>query len=286
MPISLLRRLSRERLSLALCRGFLPITLVALASCGALAQEPVTSPAPVLLAGNEPVRPALPDAPGFSSSVGDAAADAVPSLLATSGGVGFGQVTPNSNGRYSKTVLPGHSAARLTVHDKVILGIKENLSPISAAGWVISAGYEQATNGSPNYGQTGKGFAQRLGAAAARSSSENIFQDSVLASVLHEDPRYYKLGSGHNFFTRVIYAGTRPIIGKTDGGRRTINFSDLGGDLAGAALTQAYYPPLNRGVTEVLKTFGGSVGGDAIGFLASEFLSDALHGLHITRSRD
>ena len=94
------------------------------------------------------------------------------------------------------------------------------------------------------------------------------------------------MGSGHNFITRLFYAGTRPIIGKTDGGRRTINFADLGGDLAGAALTQAYYPPLNRGTTEVLKTFGGSVGGDALRFVVTEFLADTLNGLHLTHSRE
>ena len=233
----------------------------------------------------------LPDAPGYSSvlpSESVSGADGVSSSLepgaSTAGAAGalaFGgrPRTPGSSGPYDKVVLPGQTAARLTVHDKVILGVRENLSAFAAAGWLISAGYEQATNGSPNYGQTGKGFAQRLGAAAARSSSENIFQDSVLASVLHEDPRYYKLGSGHNLITRLFYAGTRPIIGKTDGGRRTINFADLGGDLAGAALTPAYYPPLNRGFDEVLKTFGGSVGGDALGYVVSEFLSTSLHGL-------
>lgn len=235
--------------------------------CAQEAGGPVT-----LIATSNPAP--LPDAPGFSSS---ASAETTPTgNAATMGGFGTGQIAGTA-GRYSKVVLPGQVAQRMSVHDKVVLGIRENFGIVPVAGWAISAGYEQATNGSPNYGQTGKGFAQRLGAAAARSSSENIFQDSVLASVLHEDPRYYKLGAGHNFFTRVIYAGTRPIIGRTDGGRRTINFSDLGGDLAGAALTQAYYPQLNRGTTEVLKTFGGSVGGDALGYLVTEFLSGALH---------
>lgn len=221
----------------------------------------------------------LPDAPGSSFEIISA-----PKAVLTGFDPTAAQSVINAGGRYSKTVLPGQTAARLSVHDKVVLGIKENLSLQSAAGWAISAGYEQATNGSPNYGQTGKGFAQRLGAAAARGSSENIFGDSVLSSVLHEDPRYYVMGPGHNFFKRVIYAGTRPIIGKTDGGRTTINFSDLGGDLAGSALTQVYYPPLNRGTTEVLKTFGGSVGGDALGFLASEFLPGIFNALHLTHS--
>lgn len=251
----------------------------------AFAQTAQASPdQPSILLASMVSTTSLPDAPGFVTE--QPVSSSMAASMAPAAGAGFPEhVTPNSGGRYSKVVLPGQQAARLTVHDKVILGIKENLSYTSLVGWAISAGYEQVTNGAPNYGQTGKGFAQRLGAAAARSSSENIFQDSVLSAVLHEDPRYYKMGSGHNFVKRLVYAGTRPLITKTDGGRRTINFADLGGDLAGAALTQAYYPPINRNATDVLRTFGGSVGGDALGDVVSEFLSDALHGLHITHSR-
>ena len=72
---------------------------------------------------------------------------------------------------------------------------------------MISAGYEQIVNGSPNYGQTGKGFAQRLGAASARASSENIFSDSVIAPILHQDPRYYRMGPGHPFFHAAVLCG-------------------------------------------------------------------------------
>jgi hypothetical protein len=136
------------------------------------------------------------------------------------------------------------------------------------------------TDGSPNYGSNGRGFAQRLGAAAARDSSEGIFSDSILAPVLHEDPRYYRMGPGRNFFVRLIYSGTRPLITRTDGGHLTPNFAQLGGNLAGSALTQAYYPQLNRGATQVLETFGGSIGGSAIGDVVSEFYGDFTHLFH------
>jgi hypothetical protein len=223
----------------------------------------------------------LPDAPGASSSL-----DSAPSPeLQTA--ASLASTTPHTAGKYDTVILPGQTAARLTAHDKVIFGIKDSLSPFSAAGWVLSAAYEQVTDGSPNYGvlqntQTGKSFAQRLGAAAARDTSETIFSESILAPILHEDPRYYAK-TNRNFFYRVIYAGTRPVLTRTNGGRTTINLSQLGGNLAGSALTQAYYPPLNRGFTEVLKTFGGSVGGSAVGDLASEFLPGLLEAVHFKK---
>ena len=226
---------------------------------------------------------ALPDAPEVSSSLVPVAE--APELQPP--GVP-GSKVPRAAGKYDTVILPGQTAARLTVHDKVIYGIKDSISPISLFGWVLSAGYEQVTDGSPNYGvvpgntQTGKSFAQRLGASAARSTSETIFSESVLAPILHEDPRYYAK-TNRNFFYRVVYAGTRPLITRTDGGRTTVNLSSLGGNLAGAALTPVYYPPINQSFTEVMKTFGGSVGGTALGDLASEFLPGILEALHFKK---
>ncbi len=180
-------------------------------------------------------------------------------------------------GKYAMVIQPGQVAPKISKHTEVIAGLRDSLTPSAAVGWLVSAGYEQVTNNSPNYGQTGKGFAQRLGAAAARSTSETIFTEAVLAPILHEDPRYYRLGKDHHFFTRLFYAGTRGLLTRTDGGHQTINIANIGGNLAGAALTPVYYPPLNQSGTEVLRTFGGSVGGSALGFVVDEFLPDIFH---------
>ena len=194
-------------------------------------------------------------------------------------------------GPYDKYINPGEIAPRINAYQKFVLGVRDAISPLSAAGWLVTAGYEQLTDGSPNYGEgpgapnisTGQQFGQRLGAAAARSASEGIFGDSILSPILHEDPRYYRMGAGHNVIKRATYSATRAIFVRTDGGRQTINFGNLGGNLGGSALTQLYYPSINRNFDEVAKTFGGSVGGSALGFLASEFFPDILQGLHLQK---
>ncbi len=220
----------------------------------------------------------LPDAPGSSSSLQptdafDAAAPA-------------GAIRPA--GRYDAVIAPGQAAPVLSVHDKFILGVKDSVSPFSAVAWVINAGYEQATDGSPNYGYDGRSggkvFVQRLGAAAARDVSQDFFSDSILAPILHEDPRYYRVGNRKNFIYRLFYSGTRPIFTRTDGGHTTINFAQLGGNFAGSVLTQAYYPPPNTSFTETMKTFGASVGGSALGDVVSEFFSGAFAALHLGSS--
>ncbi len=230
----------------------------------------------------------LPDSPGFTAAAASSSSSAPASLftaeeldeLQQSATLAPTHKTGRVAGVHDKYIGPNETAPKLTVYNKVVLGLKHTVTPISASGWVLAAGYEQATDGSPNYGQTFKGFSQRLGASAARGVSEGVFSDSILASVLKEDPRYYRLGKGKNPLKRVAYAATRTLFTRTDGGAQTVNFSLLGGNLAGAALTQAYYPSLNRGFGEVAGTFAGSIGGSAFGFVMAEFIPDLFHGLH------
>jgi len=215
---------------------------------------------------------ALPDSPSMSAH------------LEPSGGAPSGEAVQGASpAEASKTgmeIEPGQGAPALGTKDKVVLGLKNSVGPTAAVGWLASAGYEQLLDGSPNYGTDRGAFGQRLGAAALRDISEDIFTGSVFSPMFREDPRYYRLGPSHNLFVRLIYSGTRPVIGRTDGGRTTLNFASLAGNLAGSGLTNAYYPQVNRGATQTMETFGGSLGGAAVGDVVSEFLEDFLHLFH------
>ncbi|HEU4634987.1 MAG TPA: hypothetical protein VFS41_02335, partial [Edaphobacter sp.] len=144
-----------------------------------------------------------------------------------------------------KFVPANHRAPQQHVHDKIALGFRESITPFSMVGWVASAGWSHLLNSAPNYGVNSEAFAQRLGAAAATGASKEIFSDAVFAPLLRQDPRYYQLGRSHTFINRALYAGTRPVIGRTDSGRQIFNFAGVLGTGASAALTQAYYPDEN-----------------------------------------
>ena len=231
--------------------------------------------------------PALPDAP-------DAAAGALePGGTEQRAGpkAGPAPVGAPANGkmagRFDRYIEQGEQAQRLSSADKVVLGLRSSVTPYAAAAWVIAATYEEIINGSPHYGQCFRCYGQRLGAAAARGSSEGIFSDSVIAPLTHEDPRYYQLGPGHNGAGRFLYSVTRVLVTKTDGGGETVNFALLGGNLAGSALTQAYYPTQDRGFAPVMKTWGTGLLGSSFGFLLNEFFSKQVEALglkvHLTR---
>jgi hypothetical protein len=232
----------------------------------------------------------LPDAPGFSSSTEAtsefSSSDDDPANAANAGDAGF---LPGSKhhlhiaSRREITIQPGQTAPSLSRSDKVSLGLRESFTLFSVIGWTASAGYSQLINGSPNYGTDSGAFGERLGAASVRLISQNIFGNAIFAPVFRTDPRYYKMGPGHNIVKRTLYAATRTLITRSDNGRAQPNYSLLSGNLAGAALTNAYYPSTNRGFTETAKTFGNSLGGSAVGFVVTEFLDEALTFAHLQK---
>ena len=236
------------------------------------------------------VMSSLPDAPSSSSDRGAEFAAA-----------GLGQpefaeadasdTTPGARSRHRRhlasrtdiTIEPGQVAPRLTAQDKVSIGLKQSFTLFSAVGWIASAGFSQMSNGSPNYGTDKGAFGERLGATALRSTTQNIFSNAVFAPIFHDDPRYYKMGRSHKFIDRVVHSVFQPLVGRSDDGRRRPNYSVLSGNLAGAILTNAYYPKPNRGVTQTMETFGTSMGGASIGYVVTEFMDDALDLVHLKK---
>jgi hypothetical protein len=73
------------------------------------------------------------------------------------------------------------------------------------------------------------------------------------------------------------------LVAKTDAGADTPNVALLTGNLEGAALTQLYYPPFNRSVGQVAKTFGTSLVGQAVGNLFDEFILSSAEFLQLKR---
>ncbi len=84
----------------------------------------------------------------------------------------------------------------LTVADKLKLSFQEQLTPFALVSTVFAASWEQLVNSNPKYGSNSTAFAQRVGAAALRQTSQAVLSDGVFASVFHQDPRYYRLAGG------------------------------------------------------------------------------------------
>jgi hypothetical protein len=184
---------------------------------------------------------------------------------------------------YTKYIPAGWTAQKINARDKVIIGARDLYAPLTLLGDLTSAGYSDLVNGQPNYGTNGKAIGQRIGATVLRDTTEGVLSDMVFSPIFHEDPRYYVQGSSHNFFERILYAATRPIITRTDSGHSSINAAILVGYAGASATTYAYYPQINRNFKDTAATFGGGLGGAAIGDVVSEFADGFLQAIHLEK---
>jgi hypothetical protein len=128
------------------------------------------------------------------------------------------------------------------------------MDPYTFAGVAMLAGIGQATD-HPDYVQGAKGFGERLGANYANSFTDIMLEGAIFPSLLHQDPRYFYKGTGTKK-ARVAHVLSSLIVTKGDNGKWQPDYSGLGGNLASAAISNAYYPRANRGVGLVFQGFG------------------------------
>jgi hypothetical protein len=169
---------------------------------------------------------------------------------------------------------PQRRVVPLTVKQKFGLFAKETFDPYTAASSAAGAALSQIDNDDPKYGHGGGPYAQRFGAAVADVTTQNFFSDAVLASLLHEDPRYFRRGPEYRVWYRVGYAISRIAITRTDAGKQTFNYSGVLGMGMGIALSNAYYPDSSVNGEEVITRFGTSLIANALGNLLPEFWPD------------
>lgn len=183
---------------------------------------------------------------------------------------------------YDKYIEPVQSAQPLLgIRRKLTFGVRQIASPYFLVAVVSGAGYEQILNGRPNYGTDKGAFGQRLGAAAIHDSSDSVFSDGLMPALLHQDPRFYVMGTRHGLLPRGFYAISRVFVTRSDTGATQANFSLFAGHAATAILENAYYPSDNRGVRETAASFGGSLAGTALSNAVREFLPDLRHLVHL-----
>ncbi len=158
----------------------------------------------------------------------------------------------------------------LTAKMKFHLAYKGLTHPTFFAFEALWAGVEQAAN-TPNYRLGAQGYGERFGANLASGSSEALFGNAILPSLLHQDPRYFYRGSGTKG-SRAWHAIIAPFVCQGDNGKLQPNYSQWGGSLISASLSNTYYPGSNRGADLIFRNFGTSMGLHVVLGLAQEFV--------------
>jgi hypothetical protein len=179
-------------------------------------------------------------------------------------------VIPN----YQTVSDPAAPFVPLTAKEKWKLAVRESYDPFTAGSAFLAAAFSQRANDHPKYGYGNQAFAQRFGAAMGDFTTQNIFSAAVLASILHQDPRYYRKGPSKSILSRTGYSLSRMVVTKQDSGRLGFNFSGLLGMGLGIAASNIYYPAGSRNVAVMSARIGTSLNGGVIGNLLAEFWPD------------
>ena len=137
-------------------------------------------------------------------------------------------------------------AAPLTTKLKFQLAWKSSTDPITLAGTAFLAGLQQAGDQYPEFGQGAQGYGKRFGAAYADVIASTFLSGAVFPTLLKQDPRYFYKGSGTTR-SRIWRAVSNSIISKGDNGNWQVNYSNIAGSFAGAAISSTYYPTKNQG---------------------------------------
>jgi hypothetical protein len=177
------------------------------------------------------------------------------------------------------TVENGASIEPLTWKGKFKITAEGAFDPYEFVIVGIVAGIHQAQDADAPFGQGAQGYAKRYGAGFADQAIANMMTGAVFPSMLHTDPRYFRMGEG-TFGRRLRYSLTRIFITRTDSGNRAFNFSELGGNAAAAGISNLYYPSQDRTISNTLNTWATQIAIDCLGNELKEFWPDIHHKLH------
>lgn len=131
----------------------------------------------------------------------------------------------------------------------------------------------QAKNDPPSWGQGWGAYAKRYGANFADNSIGTFNTVAIYPSLLHEDPRYYQMGSGP-MFHRFGYGLSRLFVTKTDSGVNRFNYSEIVGNATAAAISNIYHAPEDRTAGRNASTLGFLILYDGLSNELKEFWPD------------
>jgi hypothetical protein len=158
----------------------------------------------------------------------------------------------------------------------------QSIAPSRLLSSAFSAGISQADDSLSGYGQGMSGYGKRFGSSLATAASDHFFGTFLLASMLHDDPRYFVTGHG-GVGHRVAYSLSRLVVTRTDRGTLAVNWPRLIGPLAAEVLANSYLPAKEQTGGKTAQRFGVRIGFIEAGNLAKEYWPTIFRSLRFTR---
>jgi hypothetical protein len=139
-------------------------------------------------------------------------------------------------------------AVSLTAGQKMSLAFHSSVDPVTFAAAFLVAGYHEGMHDDVGFPWGIKGYGERSGAAYLDAFDGTMIGNGILPAILHQDPRYFRLGHG-SATHRLLYALATNVVCKHDNtGKWEPNYSNVSGNIISGALSNLYYPSSGSGI--------------------------------------
>jgi hypothetical protein len=187
-------------------------------------------------------------------------------------------------------VIPNYRADQYsTVYTPISTAEKFKIARSDSFDWpnyFLMAGYalqSQVAAGGFHHNGGLIGFGQYYSKAIADQVVGAYVTEAILPSLLHEDPRFFRLGKG-SILSRAFYASSRIFVVKRDDGSSGFYISEIIGNMGVVAVGAAYYTD-SRTASASAERYGMSLGNDMISNLLTEFWPDIRRKLPLLHKR-
>jgi hypothetical protein len=165
-------------------------------------------------------------------------------------------------------------AASMTAGQKMGLALRSIADPFQFGAAFLVAGYHEALDDDTGFGWGWAGFGKRSGAAYLDAFDGDIIGNGILPVLLHQDPRYFRMGHG-TFSHRMLYALATNVIARHDNtGKWEPNYSNVGGNIIAGAISNLYYPSQNSGWGQTISNGMVVTAEGGVGSIFQEFWPD------------
>jgi hypothetical protein len=203
---------------------------------------------------------------------GRSAREAIAESIKGNGGRVFGVLPNYRTTNVSEVYKP------LRPKDKWLIASHDVLD---GTNWVIAGifgGIHQANDAHPQFGQGVEGYAKYYGTAYLDQGVGNIMTEGVFSTLFHQDPRYFRKGSG-SVVSRIGFAMRQIIVTRGDSGTQQFNSSEWVGSAVATGLQNLYYSD-SRNATANAENWGAAIATDMASDILKEFWPDIKKRLH------
>ena len=158
----------------------------------------------------------------------------------------------------------------VTPRKKFHIAAEDAFDPGTVVMGAAFGGLGQLTNANRPFGQGVAGYGRYFGAAYGDFVIGDYLTEAVFPALLHQDPRYFRRGSGSGW-SRLGYSMGQIFRTHRDAGGSQFNYSEVLGNTTAVAISNAYYSH-DRSAGNAVSKLGVQLGVDMFGNVLKEFV--------------